>query len=215
MWLAFRARLSGDPGSKFVPTPLPPLVPYRPSRPGLQFALELELDYRTVATALSERLAGQTTDIRGQQARLDGISLSAKGGDLVLTAELSGDLAGQLTIMARPGFDTAAQIFRLEDVEFVFDSVDPDQELIANLFYERIRTRIETAANSLLAQRTKGLHDALTATLASGLRPNLAPDLSNLRIVELHFRVGDAGLTVQGAADGILKLGRSHSPWSL
>jgi len=215
VWLAFRARLSGDPGSKFAPTPLPPLVPYRPSRPGLQFALELELDHSTVAAALSERLAGQTTDIQGQQARLDGISLSARGEDLVLAAKLSGDLVGRLTIMARPGFDTTAQIFRLEDVEFIFDSLYPDQELIANLFYERIRTRIETAVNSLLAERTKGLHDALTATLASGLPPNLAPDLSNLRIVEVHFRVGDVGLTVHGAADGILKLGRSHSPSSL
>jgi hypothetical protein len=215
VWLAFRARLSGDSGSGFSPTRLPPLVPYQPSHPGLRFALELELDYPTVTATLSERLAGRIIDTQGQKAGLDGISLSAKGEDLVLSAELSGDLAGQLTIMARPGFDPVAQTFRLEDVDFVFDSINPDQELIANLFYERIRTRIEMAVNSLLTERTKELHDAITATLASGLLPNLAPDLSNLRIAELHFRVGAAGLNVQGTADGILKLGRPDSPGRL
>jgi hypothetical protein len=215
VWLAFRARLSGDPGPTFSPTPLPSLVRYQPSQPGLRFALELEFDYATIAAALSERLAGQTTEMQGQKARLEGVSLSAKGEDLVLAAELSGELAGRLTIMARPGFDTATQTLRLQDVDFVFDAVDLDQGLVANLFYDRIRTRIETAANSLLAERSTGLHDALTATLASGLPPNLAPDLSNLRIAELRFRVGDAALTVLGTAGGILKLGGSHSPGRL
>ena len=112
--------------------------------------------------------------------------------------------------MARPGFDTASQTLRLEDVDFVFDAVDPDLGLMANLFYDRIRTRIETAANNMLAERNKAIQDTLSDTLAADLPPNLAPDLSNLRIAELRFRVGDAGLTVTGTADGVLKLGGSR-----
>jgi len=211
VWLALRARLSADPGFTIAPTPLPALAPYHPSQPGLRFALALELDYPTVSAALSERLVGQTTELQGHKARLDGVSLSVKGEDLVLAAKLSGDLAGKLTIMARPGFDAASQTLRLEDVDFVFDAEDPDQELTANLFYDRIRTRIETAANDLLAERNEALRDTLSATLTAALPPNLAPDLSNLRIAELRFLLGDAGLTVAGTADGVLKLGRSHS----
>jgi hypothetical protein len=211
VWLAFRLRLSGNSAPSVAPTPLPPLVPYHPARAGLRFALELELDYPTVAAALSERLTGQTTDIQGQKARLDGVSLSARDEDVVLAAELSGDLAGTLTIMARPGFHNATQTLRLEDVDFVFDAKDPDQWLRANLFYDRIRARIETALNSLLAERTKGLHNALTGMLAAGLPPNLAPDLSTLRIADLRFHVGEAGLAVTGTADGVLRLGgRQH-----
>jgi len=210
VWLALRARFSDDPRPATAPTPLPPLVTYHPSRPGLHFALELELDYPTVSAALSERLAGQSAELQGQTARLGGVSLSAKGGNLVVATEVSGDLAGRLTIRARPRFDTATQALRLEDVDFVFETVDPDHGLMANLFYDRIRARIEAEANTLLAGRSKGLHDALAATLASGLPPNLAPDLSNLSIAELRFSVGEAGLTVAGTADGVLDLGRSR-----
>jgi len=209
VWLAFRASLSGDAGPTPASTPLPPLVPYHPSRPGMRFTLELDLDYPTISAALSERLAGQTTDIQGTRARLEGVTLSASGDELVLAAELSGDLAGQLTIMARPGFDATAQVLRLEAVDFIFDAADREQGLMADLFYERISARVETEANRLLAERTKGLRDAFTATLATGLPPNLAPDFSDLRIEDLRFRVGDSGLTVAGTADGVLKLGRS------
>lgn len=213
VWLAFRASLSDEPQRTSAPTtPLPPLVPYRPFRPGLHFALELQLDYSTVSAALSERLAGQTLEVQGQTARLDGVGLSAKGEDLLLAAELSGDLAGTLTIMARPGFDAATQVLRLEDVDFVFDTADTDQELIANLFYDRIRSRIETVANSMLAERTEGLPSALTATLTTGLLPNLAPDLTSLRLADLRFSVGEAGLSISGTAVGVLKVERSYSP---
>jgi len=68
----------------------------------IQIPLELELDYPTVSAALSERLAGQSAQLQGQTARLDGVSVSAKGRDLVVATEITGDLAGRLTIMARP-----------------------------------------------------------------------------------------------------------------
>jgi hypothetical protein len=215
LWLLLRAWLSADPGPTTAPTPLPPLAPHHPSPPGLRFALALELDYPAISAALGERLVGQSADMQGQKARLDGVSLSAKGEDLVLVAELSGDLTGWLTIMARPGFDTATQTLRLKDVDFIFDAADPNQELMANLFYDRIRARIEAEVNSFVAERTKGLQDALMAMLAAGLAPTLAPDLSNLRIAELRFRVGEQGLTLVGTVDGVLKLGRSHSPDSV
>jgi hypothetical protein len=210
VWLAFRTTLTGDSRSASVPTPLPPLMAYRPTQPGLRFALTLDLDYAQVSAALGERLAGHTFEAQDHSARLDGISLAAKGEDLVLAAELIGDLAGRLTIMARPGFDAATQTLRLEDVDFVFDAADPDQGMMANLFYDRIRARIESEANGLLAERSKGFRSALKAALAAGLPQNLAPDLSGLRIADLGFRVGDKGLSLSGSAEGVLTLGRSQ-----
>jgi hypothetical protein len=49
----------------------------------------------------------------------------------------------------------------------------------------------------------------LGANLAKGLPPDLAPDLSNLRITDLKFKVGETGLTLDGSAEGVLTLGRS------
>jgi hypothetical protein len=209
VWLALRARLSADPAPPSAPTPLPPLVPYRPAQPGMRFALGLGLDYAKVSAALSGRLAGQTAEVPGgRMARIDDVRLSAKGEDLMLDVALGGDLAGTLTVMARPGFDVAAQTLRLEEVGFVFDAADPAQGLMADLFHDRVRARLETEANRLLAARTEGLRDALAATLAEVVSPGLAPDVSGLRVAELRFGVGEAGLTVTGSLEGVLRLVR-------
>jgi hypothetical protein len=216
VWLVLRARLSADPQPETAPTPLPPLVPYQPSQPGMRFGLALELDYASVSALINERLAGETLEApRGKMARIDKVKLSAKDEDLVLEAALSGDLAGRLAVMARPAFDVTTQTLRLEDVGFVFDAADPDQELMANLFYGGIRSRIEEAANSLLAARTKALRDALTATFLEVVSPDHAPQLAELRIAQLRLRIGDRGLTVAGTAGGILKLGKSDAPGRL
>lgn len=209
VWLAFRAALSGDGAPTAAATPLPPLVPYRPAQPGLRFAIGVTIDYPRISSALTDRLAGQTLEIAGKQARIGKVDLTGRGEDLFLTAELSGDLAGRLTLMALPGFDTAAQILRLEEVDFVYDAANPDHGMAASLFYDQIRDRIETQANTLLAERSQGLQDALGANLAKGLPPDLAPDLSNLRITDLKFKVGETGLTLDGSAEGVLTLGRS------
>jgi hypothetical protein len=212
LWLALRIGLSADPAiPAAAPTPLPPLVPYRPAEPGLRFALGLKLDYAGLSAALSEPLVGKEVEVQGHRARLTALSLAARGADLVLTAELSGDLAGRVKIMARPGFDPSAQRLKLEQVDFIFDAADPDQGLMANLFYNRIRDRIEGEANRLLAERTKSLQAAIGAALAQGLPPALAPDLSGLRITALGMEVGDAGLSVSGVAAGTLAFGTARS----
>jgi hypothetical protein len=211
LWLALRIALSADRGSPAVaPLPLPPLVPFRPTEPGLHFALRLKLDYPGLSAALNERLAGQELDVQGRRARLRALGLAARGKDLVLTADLAGDLAGRIKIMARAGFDTVAQALKLEQVDFVFDAEDPDQGLMANLFYNRIRDRIEGEANALLAARTRSLQAAIGAALAQDLPPALAPDLSGVRITDLGVQVDDTGITLSGVADGTLTLGTPH-----
>ncbi|MCG6863090.1 MAG: DUF4403 family protein [Chromatiaceae bacterium] len=212
VWLAFRAAVSGDRESAIAPTPLPPLVPYRPSQPGLRFELGLSLDYAEVSAALSERLAGQIMDVQGHEIRLEGISLAAGDEDLVITADLTGDLAGRITIMSRPGFDIATQVLRLEQLDFVFDAADPDQALLTDLFYDRIRARIETAANDLLAERTSGFRSGLRRALAQSLPSVLRPELEGLRLVEARILVGEDGISLSGSAEGTLRFDPSGSP---
>jgi hypothetical protein len=212
VWLAFRAAISGDRGSVVAPIPLPPLVPYRPTEPGLKLALGLRLDYPQVSAALSQRLAGETLSLEGREVTLAGLDLSAKGEDLVLAAELTGEVTGRLSVLARPGFDPAGQTLRLEQLGFVFDAADPDQGLIAGLFHDRIRERIESEANALLAERTRGLRDALGARLAEELPPELAPDLSGLRVTDLRIGVRETGLEIAGSVAGPLRLGPSPRP---
>jgi len=212
VWLALRATLSADAGTPRAPIPLPPLVPYRPAQPGLNLALRLQFDYPQVSAVLRERLAGQTLTLEGRRVSLSGLELGAKGEDLVLEAKLTGDVAGRLSLMARPAFDPIAQTLRLEQLDYVFDAADSDQGLIAGLFYDRIRARIESEANALLAERTRGLREALGTTLSKELPPELAPDLSALRVSDLEIAVRGTGLELTGTVAGPLRLGAPARP---
>jgi hypothetical protein len=211
VWLAFRGALSSEPPSKTASTPLPPLFPYRPAQPGLRFSLGLELDYARLATALSARTQGQTLEVQGHQIGIDGISLAAQDQDLVLNARLTGDVPGRLTILGRPAFDPASQALKLEQVDFVFDADDLDQAVMAKIFYDRIRAGVESAANALLAERTRGLQAAVETRLVRALPPGLAPYLGGLRIAELSIQPGAAGLSVSGWAQGSLKVEAARS----
>jgi hypothetical protein len=93
--------------------------------------------------------------------------LGAKGGDLVVSAQLIGAAPRRITIMARPAWDAAAGAVRLTDVAFVFDAEDPNQGLAVDLFYERIRTALDRAANDLLQAR----HGADARRTPGGARP--------------------------------------------
>jgi len=211
LWLALRAALAADARPTAAPTPLPPLVPYHPTEPGLRFALGLALDYPRLSAALSTRLRGETLDISGRRVAIEALSLATQGADLMLTVELGGDLPGRLTLTARPGFDAPTQTLTLTEVDFVFDAEDPDQGLLANLFHEPIRARIAAAANALLAERTAGLQAALAARLGEALPAQLTADLSGLRIAELAITPETTGLRLSGWAQGSLAL-RARAP---
>lgn len=212
VWLAFRAILAGEAGAVRAPLPLPPLVPYRPMQPGLELSLEVELDYGQISNVLNGGLAGQTLTLEGRQVRLDRLELGAKGPDLILGAELSGEVPGRLTVLARPDFDPVAQTLRLEELAFGFEATDPDQGLLANLFHDRIRERIEAEASRLLAERSLGIKEALGAGLAADLPAALAPDLSGLRVTELRIAVRETGLGLAGSVAGPLRLGPPAPP---
>ncbi len=212
LWIAARLTLSADASPAGPPVPLPPLVPYRRLEPGLRFALSLNLDYADLSRALANRLAGQSLEIQGRTATLDSLVLRAKGEDLVLEARVGGDLAGQLTLIGRPGFDPESGSLTLDGLDYVFDAEDPEIGLAANLFYNAIRDRIQESANRLLAERTADLGGALNRLIAGALPAAVRPDLSGLRLGVLTFTVGEAGLGIAGAAEGTLSLGLARSP---
>jgi hypothetical protein len=212
LWLAFQGRLSSTGAPAGAPTPLPPLLAYRPARPGLSLAVDLALDYPSLSAALGERLIGQTLRVEDRAATIEALALAARGRDLVLSAELGGDLAGRLKIIARPAFDPASQALQLDRLEFVFDPADPEVDVLARMFYIPIRERIEAEANALLAGRTRALGDGLNTVLSQILPPNLPPDLSGLRFAELDIGVGQGGLGLTGLAEGSLVLGPVAGP---
>ena len=208
--LALDLRLDAGRPKAVAKRPLPPLQPFLPRGEGVRFDLTLALDYAALGDALGRQVAGQPIEVEGKQVQLQGVGLGAKGGDLVVTAQLTGAAPGRLTVMARPAWDSAAGAVRLTDVAFVFDAEDPDQGLAADLFYERIRSALDRAANDLLQARTGQIRDGLQTALARTLGPALPAgaeiDLSGVALRDLSIEVGEAGLRLRGSAGGDLKV---------
>ncbi len=141
---------------------------------------------------------------------VEGVGLAAKGGDLVLTLGLTGSVPGQLTIMARPSWDTESGEVRLTDLGFVFDAQQADQDLAAGLFYERILAALDRAVNTLLQANTDRLRDgiqaALTRTLGPALPAGAKLDLAGVVLRDLVIEIGEDGLRFKGSAGGSLQV---------
>jgi hypothetical protein len=208
--LALDLRLDAGEPKAVAKRPLPPLQPFLPRGEGVRFDLTLALDYAALGNALGRQVAGRPIEVEGQQVQVQGVGLGAKGGDLVVSAQLAGAAPGRLNIMARPAWDAAAGAIRLADLGFVFDAENPDQSLAADLFYERIRSALDRAANDLLQARAgqirEGLQAALTRTLGPALPAGAGIDLSGVMLRDLSIEVGDTGLRLRGAARGDLRI---------
>jgi hypothetical protein len=208
--LALELRLDAGEPKAMAKRPLPPLQPFLPRGEGVRFDLGLALDYAALGDALGRQVTGQPIEVEGRQIQVQRVALGAKNGDLVVAAQLTGAAPGRLTIMARPSWDTAAGAVRLTDLGFVFDAEDPDQGLAADLFYERIRSVLDRAANDLLQARTGQIREGLETALARGLGQVLPAGatvtLSGVGLRELRIEVGDAGLRLAGSAGGDLRV---------
>jgi hypothetical protein len=112
--------------------------------------------------------------------------------------------------MARPAWDAAAGVLRLTDLSFVFDAVDQDQGLAAGLFYERIRSALDRAANDLLQVRTRqmreGIEDGLSRTAGQVLPARFKVALAGSGLRELRVEVGATGMRLSGSAGGDLRV---------
>lgn len=164
---------------------LPPLQAFLPRGAGMRF--QLDLDLQALGTHLSGILANQPLQVEGYRIRIGHVDLKGEGSELVLTALFTGDAAGRIEIRARPVFDPAAQRIRLEELDFVLDLQDPDQNL-----------------NELLTARTDGLRDALESALSRSVPEDLKLDPSSLRLAELGLTLVGSALCLRGIATGSL-----------
>ena len=208
--LAIGLRLAAGAPPLHAKRPLPPLQAFLPRGEGVRFDLSLELDYGGLGQAIGGQIDGRIFEIEGRQVTVEGVGLAAKRGDLVLALGLTGSVPGQLTIMARPSWDSESGEVRLTDLGFVFDAQQADQDLAAGLFYERIRAALDRAVNTLLQANTDGLRDriqaALTRTLGPALPVGATLDVAGVVLRDLVIEIGEDGLRFKGSAGGSLQV---------
>jgi hypothetical protein len=105
--LALDLRLDAGRPKALAKQPLPPLQRFLPRGEGVRFDLTLALDYAALGDALGRQVAGWPIEVEGKQVQLQGVGLGAKGGDLVVTAQLTGAAPGRLSTVPGPLFVTS------------------------------------------------------------------------------------------------------------
>lgn len=204
--LAMLPRLEAEAPSQGPLRPLPPLRSFVPRGSSMRFDLALAVDLDRVSELLFSDLVDRDLTLEGRSIRIGPVGLRGEGKDVILTADLEGEVAGRVEIRATTIFDPAAQRFRLADLDFVYDPNDSDLSLMVNLFYLRIKEALTEAANALLDEQVGLLHQGLTEALEGALPKGIELDLTALRLTQLNLEIGADAIRMRGSATGSVTL---------
>ena len=204
--LGLQPQLSSSQPAAEPLRPLPPLMLFQPGTPSVRFDIALQRPLAELSAALKRSLAGQSIEVRDQRLVVDDLNLSTDGKRLVLRANISGDMAGILDVRGLPELDPETGGVRFADLDFVFDSKDPDAELVLALFYERIRERLQTLADRALETRMQAAIQGLGAELESMLPAGAEVDLSDLALTALRLDLAGDDIGIHGQARGAVRV---------
>lgn len=208
LWLAlFPKIVRQSPPKAAVKPPLPELQPYLPNQPELRFELNLELDYGRLSQTLTRLLREREYTLQDRRFRIDAVRLGVADQGLDIRLTLSGEAEGTVDILATPGFDPQSQSFVLTNLDYVFEPVDQDLYLLANLFYEKIRESLIDGANELLRSRMTDTGERLRGALAE-IVPGGGLDMEGIRLSRAQISFHETGLRLRGQAQGAIRLGR-------
>ncbi len=187
-------------------SPLPALRPYYPSHSGLRFELNMNLDYADLSRIITRLLQGREYTLEKRRFGIGSVQLGAADEGLNIRLKLTGQAEGKVDIQAKPGFDTHSQTFQLEELDYVFEPVDDDLYLLANLFYEKIRQALIEGANEILRSELETAGGHLAATLKRIAPADTVVSMDRIHLSRAGISFTDTGLRLSGTAAGAISL---------
>lgn len=207
--LAVALRPTLDFGTKPVvqqPPPLPPLQAFFPRAAELRFQLTLSADYALVSRLITETLAKKTFILKDRSFAIETVELAGKQQELYIKLRLSGQAAGSAEIWAEVDFDPASQAFRIKGLDYLFDPVDTDIYLLANMFYEKIHELLVDSANRLIEQEMERTRTRLEQALLNITPDGAKLDLGQIRLDQVGIRFEPERISVAGTATGPIRV---------
>ncbi len=155
-------------------------------------------------------LQGREYTLEKRRFGIGSVQLGAADKGLNIRLKLTGQAEGDVDIQANPGFDTQSQTFVLEGLDYVFEPVDDELYLLANLFYDKIRQTLIEGANELLHKELEGAGERLEQTLKRIAPADTVADMGRIQLSQATIRFTDSGLRLSGMADGAISLENNH-----
>jgi hypothetical protein len=204
--IAMQPLLSSTEPAPTALRPLPPLSLFRPGRTGLAFDLALNVSVADLSSAVARKIAGQSVQAGGFKLVVEDAELSAADSRLVLKANIGGDTDGLLEVRGRPAIDTESGRIGFADLDFAFETMDPEAEVMLAIFYEQIRERLQNMANEALTGRLDAARAGLQAELDAWLSGGGRVDFSDVALTALEMQVVDQRVGLRGRAGGVVRV---------
>lgn len=156
--------------------PLPPLQS-RNAPPGFRVALDVHVSYADATSFSSQRFAGKTFKVGGDDLRIDTISISpAVNGRLGVDATIDyKQYRGPVHLEGVPRIDAATDMVSVPDLEYALDPAHKTffLNIVEGVAHDLIRSRLRDAATFSLAPHANEARDAITKALTRPLSPGV------------------------------------------
>ena len=198
--LVLYPKLTMGPEPPAARRPLPLLWQYYPRSPGLRVQIALDLDLSTLGRQIAASLEDRPFELNGRQFGVETLLLSAGGQTIQARIQLSGEAAGTAVIRGAVYFSPRTQELRLHELEYAYEPEDSAVALLSELFYERIRQRLEEAANRLLTSRLEKWKQRLSSGIRETLPEEIRFDPLSLRLDSARIQILENTLRLHALA---------------
>jgi hypothetical protein len=186
--------------------PLPPLSLFRPGGGDLFFDLALDMSVADLSAAVKQQVRGQSVEAAGLKLVVEDADLSVADNRLILKASIVGDTEGLLEVRGRPAIDAESGGIGFSDLDFAFETADPEAEVMTAIFYEQIRQRLQHMANEALATRLNAAKAGLQTELDAWLSGRGRVDLDDVALTAMNLEIGDQSIGLRGRAGGVVRV---------
>ena len=178
--------------------------------PGVSLVVPVEVDYESIAANLTRSVTDLHSNIPARKPRIVSLRVGSHGDDLLIVASISGRTCGDVSLLARPGFDATSSRLRLSNVRPAPGETARAHSVDPNLSLQTFVDELTVNASIPLPLDPFGLPrgvERAVAMLASDQGPEVRVNVPDTEVRDV--RVTATGVAtfvhVRGSAEVVLR----------
>ncbi len=154
-----------------------------------------ELKFAEVNKVLEQELLGKEFEIKKRKIRIDSIRSFGSGEMLMLKAQLSGDLEGEVFLNGKPGYDPKKRELFVEDFDFELKSRAFILKAADWLYHDNFLRQIQDLLRVPLSNEISQIPQLINKAIEQGeLKDKIALDIKHMDFSAEEIRVQEQGV---------------------